>query len=167
VGRFGVEWEAMLLTGTFNRVLDDKLRIAIPAPLRDALACPAGCGLFVTPGTDQSLTLYTEAAFQALGDRLAQTPPTRTDVRAFSRLFYGQAQYAELDGHGRIRIPQELASLAKLQKEVVLVGVQDHLEIWAVDVWRNYVADKQSHFDEIAESALSGETTTRYPSRTA
>jgi DNA-binding transcriptional regulator/RsmH inhibitor MraZ len=48
-----------------------------------------------------------------------------------------------------------LAALAKLQKDVMLVGVQDHLEIWAAEVWQRYVADKQAHFDEIAESALS------------
>ena len=158
LGRCGSEWwkvGAMLLTGTFNRVLDEKLRIALPSNLREALHCQEGGGLYVTPGTDQSLTLYTEEAFQLLGQRLAQSPPTRQDVRAFSRLFYGQAQYVEIDRQGRIRIPQELAALAKLQKDVVLVGVQDHLELWALDVWNNYVADKQARFDEIAETALS------------
>lgn len=149
----------MLLSGTFNRVLDEKLRIAIPSHLREALPCPPSSGLFVTPGTDQSLTLYTEEAFRNLGERLAQSPPTRQDVRAFSRLFYGQAQYVELDRQGRIRIPAELAALAKLQKEVVLVGVQDHLEIWAANAWQNYIAEKQGHYDEIAESALGGKTT--------
>jgi len=149
----------MLLTGTYNRGVDEKLRIAIPARLRDSLACPPGSGLFVTPGTDGSLTLYTEAAFQILAERLSESPPTRQDVRAFSRLFYGRAQYVELDRQGRIRIPAELAMLAKLQREVVLVGVQDHLEIWSIESWRSYVAAKQAHFDEIAESALSNGAT--------
>jgi len=146
----------MLLTGTFNRALDEKLRIAIPRHLRDGLPCPPGSGLYVTPGTDGSLTLYTETAFQLLGQRLAQSPPTRQDVRAFSRLFYGQAQYAEIDRQGRIRIPPELATLAKLQNEVVLVGVQDHLEIWGIEHWQAYLADQQAHYDEIAETALGG-----------
>ena len=146
----------MLLTGTFSRALDEKLRIAIPKHLRDALPCPPGASLYVTPGTDGSLTLYTDAAFQLLAQRLAQSPPTRQDVRAFSRLFYGQAQYVELDRQGRIRVPAELAALAKLQNEVVLVGVQDHLEIWAREHWQTYMAEKQAHYDEIAETALGG-----------
>ena len=146
----------MLLTGTFNRALDEKLRIAIPKVLRDAMPCVPGGSLYLTPGTDGSLTMYTEAAFQSLALRLAQSPPTRQDVRAFSRLFYGQAQHVELDRQGRIRVPPELASLAKLENEVVLIGVQDHLEIWALEHWRAYVADKQSHFDEIAETAFGG-----------
>ena len=110
----------------------------------------------MTPGTDGSLTLFTDAVFQLLAQRLAKNPPTRQDVRAFSRLFYGQAQYVELDRQGRIRIPTELAKLASLQNEVVLVGVQDHLEIWALEHWQTYVAEKQVHYDEIAETALGG-----------
>ena len=146
----------MLLTGTFTRALDEKLRVAIPKQLRDDLPCPSGGGLYVTPGTDGSLTVFTEAAFELLGQRLAQSPPTRQDVRAFSRLFYGQAQRVELDHQGRIRIPPELARLAKLQNEVVVVGVQDHLEIWALEPWQSYVVANQAHFDEIAETALGG-----------
>ena len=147
----------MLLTGTFNRSLDEKQRIAIPKLLRDILACPPGGGLYVAPGTDGSLTLYTEVAFRTLGERLGQNSPNRQDVRAFTRLFYGQAQFAEMDRQGRIRIPPELATLAKLEKDVVLVGVQDHLEIWATEHWRSYVADKQAHYDEIAETAFGEE----------
>lgn len=146
----------MLLTGTFNRALDDKLRVAIPKNLRDALPCAPGSGLYVTRGTDGSLSLYTDAAFETLRQRLAQSPPTRVDVRAFSRLFYGQAQRVELDRQGRIRIPAELAALAILQSEVVLVGVQDHVEVWALENWQKYIADQQAHFDDIAETALGG-----------
>ena len=70
------------------------------------------------------------------------------------RLFYAQAQGVELDGQGRVRIPPELAQLAKLEKDVVLLGVQDHLELWAAPRWQAYVAEKQAHYDEIAENAF-------------
>ena len=144
----------MLLTGNFSRSLDDKQRIAIPKRLRDAMQCPAGESLMVAPGTDTSLVIYTEAAFAGLGDRLARVSPTRRDVRAFSRLFYGQAQRVELDRQGRIRVPPELALLANLEKEVVLLGVQDHLELWAAPRWAAYMAQQQAHYDEIAETAF-------------
>lgn len=144
----------MLLTGNYSRALDEKLRIAVPKRLRDAMQCPIGGGMFVTPGTDGSLAIYTEEAFARLGERLSHVSPTRKDVRAFSRLFYGQAQRVELDRQGRIRIPPELASLAKLEKDVVLLGVQDHLELWAAAQWQAYAAEKQAHYDEIAETAF-------------
>lgn len=146
----------MFLTGQFSRSIDQKLRVAIPKRLRVALECPDGGGLYVTPGTDQSLAIYTEEAFARLAEHIQRASPTRQDVRAFTRLFYARAQRAELDGQGRVRIPQELAELARLDKEVVLLGVQDHLELWSAERWEAYLAEKQSHYDEIAEAAFGG-----------
>lgn len=146
----------MFLTGTFARSIDEKLRVAIPKPLRAAMECPEGGGLYVAPGTDESLAVYTEEAFSRLAQGWAGVSPTRKDVRAFTRLFYARAQRVEVDSQGRIRIPKELAELARLEKEVVLLGVQDHLELWAADRWRSYLAEKQTHYDEIAETAWGG-----------
>lgn len=146
----------MLLTGTFPRSLDEKLRVAIPKPLREALGCHRGGTLFVAPGTDQSLSLYTEEGFQRLASRLAQASPTRQSVRAYTRLFYARAQRVELDRQGRVRIPAELAELAGLTREAVLLGVQDHLELWSAQRWQEYLAHQQTHYDEIAEAALGG-----------
>jgi MraZ protein len=144
----------MLLTGEFGRSIDEKLRVAIPRRLRDALSCDGQQGLYIAPGTDQSLVLYTEDAFARLADRLAQSSPTRQDVRTFTRLFYARAQRVELDTQGRVRIAPELAELAGLGKEVVLLGVQDHVEVWAADRWKAYLAERKGHYDEIAEAAF-------------
>jgi MraZ protein len=144
----------MLLTGAFNRSLDDKLRVAIPKRLRDVLESGSQRGIYVAPGTDKSLAIYTEEAFARLAERLAQASPTRQDVRTYNRLFYARAQGLELDSQGRVRIPPDLAELAQLGKEVVLLGVQDHVEIWAAARWQAYLAEQQGHYDEIAEAAF-------------
>ncbi|HID76994.1 MAG TPA: division/cell wall cluster transcriptional repressor MraZ [Planctomycetaceae bacterium] len=144
----------MLLTGTYSRSLDEKLRVAIPKPLRLALACPQGGALYVAPGTDESLVVYTEEAFAELARRLAQSSPTEGHVRAFTRLFYARAQRVALDRQGRIRIPAELAQLAGLRGTVILLGVQDHLELWAEQRWRTYLEEKRGQFDQIAEAAF-------------
>ncbi len=146
----------MLLTGAYPRTLDEKHRLAIPKLLRDAMGHPQTAVMYIAPGTDGSLALYTEQAFSRLADQLAQAPPTGQDVRAFSRLFYAQAQPVEMDRQGRVRIPTELAQLAGMDKEVVLLGVRDHLELWSAHRWQNYLAEKQSHYDEIAEKAFGG-----------
>jgi MraZ protein len=144
----------MLLTGLFTRSIDEKQRVAIPKRLRDALVTESGGGIYIAPGTDQSLALYTEEAFSRLAERLAQASPTRQDVRTFNRLFYARAQRLEFDAQGRVRIPPELAELARLEKEVVLLGVQDHVEIWSAERWQSYLAERQCHYDEIAETAF-------------
>ena len=153
----------MLLTGTFPRTIDEKQRLAIPKRIRDAMRVgPApdedeekSTGVvYVAPGTDGSLALYTEDAFSRLAEQLASSPPTGQDVRAFSRLFYSQAERVEIDRQGRIRIPPELAKLAQLDKEVVLVGVRDHLELWDKDRWEAYRANLAAQYDQLAERAF-------------
>lgn len=147
----------MLLTGTFPRVIDDKQRIALPKRIREVLETGPGAkelGLFLTPGTDTSLALYREDSLTALGERLAATSPNRRDVRAFGRAFYAQAERIDLDDQNRFRIPAALITHAGLTKEVVLLGVQDHLEIWDKQRWDRYLAEQSAEFDRIAEEAF-------------
>lgn len=144
----------MLLTGTFRRALDDKLRVAIPKSLRDLMEHPQRPIAYLAPGTDGSLVLYTENGFSQLAGQLAESSPTGSDVRAFSRLFYAQAQSVEIDRQGRLRIPPQLATLAALDREVVLLGVRDHLELWDPDRWQAYLQQKQLTYDSIAERAF-------------
>ena len=145
----------MLLTGTFHRSLDEKSRFAIPKKLRDTLGHPARTtALYLAPGTDASLALYTQESFSHLADQLGQGSPASQDSRTFGRLFYSQAQCVELDRLGRVRIPPELLALGRLTKEIVLLGVRDHLEIWDKAHWEEYLSQKQPRYDEIAENAF-------------
>lgn len=143
----------MVLTGCYVRAIDEKLRVAIPKRLRDAMEPGIERGLYVAPGTDGSLALYTEEVFASLADRLAEVSPQGQNVRAFRRLYYAQAERVDVDGQGRIRIPPELAKLAELAKEAVLLGVHDHLELWDKSHWEAYLTEKSPQYDEIAEQA--------------
>ena len=147
----------MLLTGTFIRSIDEKHRIAIPKRFRDALAGPESKRrvLYLAPGTDGSLTIHTEESLASLAERISDAPPTGQDVRAFSRLFYSRTQSVDLDRQGRIRVPPDLVALASLEREAVLVGVRDHLELWDANRWKAYIAEKQLEYDRLAESALA------------
>ena len=110
--------------------------------------------MYLAPGTDGSLTLFTQAAFAELASRLAENSPTAKDVRAFSRLFYARAQRVELDRQGRVRVPPDLADLITLGSESVMLGVRDHVEIWDREKWEQYQTEKQAQYDEIAERAF-------------
>lgn len=145
----------MLLTGSYRRTLDDKSRLAIPKQLRDAFGFSDQTVLYLAPGTDGSLAIYTHEVFDQLGQRLAQASPVAQDLRSFSRLFYAQAQMAEVDKQGRLRIPPELAQLARLSTEVVLLGVRDHMELWDAAAWDAYLGAQQPRYDLLAESALA------------
>src|SRR5262245_65476399 len=105
----------MLLTGTFSRTLDDKKRLGLPKRIREQLENPEA--VFVTPGPDQSLWLYSEPALERLAEKLDQSPATDAEARIFRRLFFAQIQEVELDGHGRILIPERSMELTGLKHE--------------------------------------------------
>jgi len=156
VGTGGGLWLGTLLTGTFRRSLDDKLRIAIPKRFRDAFSAKdkSAAILYIAPGTDGSLALYTEESFTRLADQLDNSPPTGKDVRAFSRLFFSRAESVDVDRQGRIRIPSELANLASLDSEAMLIGVRDRMEIWDAKKWQEYISANEDEYDNLAERAL-------------
>lgn len=150
-----------LLTGTYFRSLDDKQRIAIPKRVRDALGGEEITSLYLAPGTDGSLALYTEESFFRMANHFENGPPTGQNVRAFSRVFYAQTESVEMDRQGRIRIPPESVQLADLKKEIVLLGVRDHLELWDRQRWESYLSTMQNQYDALAESAFgAGSSTT-------
>ena len=152
----------MLLTGTFKRSVDEKSRVAIPKKLRPAFTNSTSAAkdptskasLFIAPGTDGSLAIYTEESFSRMAEKLSAGSPTGQDRRAYSRMFYARAQRLELDSQGRIRIDPELVRLAGLQSECVLVGVGDRLELWDSVRWESYESEQQAKFDELAENAF-------------
>lgn len=143
-----------MLTGTFPRTLDDKQRLALPKRLRQSLANPEPAWVYVTPGTDSSLAIYSEAVLQTLADRLNSASTGTEDARAYQRLFYAQAQQIEFDPQGRIRIPSELLKWAGLDNEVVLLGVQDHLELWQKPRWEEYLQRQQARYDQLTETVF-------------
>lgn len=142
----------MLLTGSYRRALDDKLRLAIPKPLREQ--APAGSRLYLTKGLDGCLAVYPESSFAALAQRLAANSPAAREVRDYSRLFYSQATCVVPDRMFRFRVPADLTRWAGLEGEVMIVGVRDHIEVWAAAKWEGYLAQCDANFDQLAEVAL-------------
>jgi MraZ protein len=142
----------MLLTGTFPRTLDDKHRLALPRRVREQLGQPEQ--LFVTPGPDQCLWLYTQAGLERLAEKLDQSPATDAEARVFRRLYFAQTESVDVDRSGRILIPDRLTQFAGLQREVVLIGVRDHLELWDVQRWQQYLTQNAPRFDAVAEGAF-------------
>lgn len=144
----------MLLTGTHERTLDDKKRLALPRKVRDTMQDPAV--VFITPGPDKCLWLYTQNELEALAGRMDGVPATDGEGRVFRRLYFAQTESVEIDKSGRLLIPERLVQFASLDKEVVLLGVRDHLELWDMKRWKKYLADNAPRFDSVAEGAFQG-----------
>jgi MraZ protein len=128
------------LTGTYPANLDDKKAMTLPAGIRDQLG--SADMLLVSPGPDQCLWLTNQAQLDRLAQRLENSPAHETEVRVFKRLYFAQTEKAPLSPEGRVRIPERLAQFAGLHQEVVLVGIDDHFEVWDATRWRDYTQQK-------------------------
>jgi MraZ protein len=137
----------MLLTGTHPRTLDDKKRLTLPKRVREQVGDVTQ--LFVTPGPDQSLWIYTKDELERLSAKLDQTPATDAEARVFRRLFFAQMEAVEMDRTGRILVPERLVQFAGLEHEVVLLGVRDHLELWDGKRWAAFLAQNGPQFDKL------------------
>jgi MraZ protein len=142
----------MLLTGTHPRTLDDKKRLALPKRVREQIG--EVTQLFVTPGADQSLWIYTKEELERLSVKLDQTPANDAEARVFRRLFYAQMEAVDLDRTGRMLIPERLVQFAGLEHDVILLGVRDHLELWHAPRWQAFLTEHGPSFDKVAEGAF-------------
>jgi MraZ protein len=98
--------------------------------------------------------LYSPAGFEKLAKKIARQSSNRVEVRDYKRLFYSRAERVELDAQGRVRIPERLVDFAGLSRDIVLVGVHDHAEIWDAAAWDAYLKAKGPGFDEISTQAF-------------
>jgi MraZ protein len=144
----------MTLTGTYSRTIDQEYRLAVPKRLREQFSKGKLSHLYLAPGTERSLALYAPEAFDRLAQKLADRSTNRANFRNYLRLFYARAEEVPLDGQGRIRIPERLYQLADLGREVILLGVHDHAEIWNTEHWNAFLETHTTDFDTMATQAF-------------
>lgn len=144
----------MALTGTFERTIDDKFRLVVPKPLKEGFAVSDSDELFLAPGNEGCLSIYSTEGFEKFAQQVARRSPGRANVRNFLRLFYARAERVVLDKQTRIRIPERLMKLANLQHEAVIVGVNDHAEIWDKLTWEQFLAGHSEQYDDLTSEAL-------------
>lgn len=111
----------------YNHTIDAKGRMIIPSKYREGL----GNKFVVTRGIDDCLFAYASEDWQQVTDKLSEMRITNSKARAFQRFLLGGATEVELDSQGRILLPGFLREHASMIKDVVLVGVGNHIEIWA------------------------------------
>lgn len=137
-----------LLVGEYEFTLDAKNRIAIPARLRPAFAN----GIYLTRERPRCLAGYGPEEFERrLDEEVAATPPTSTRRRDLLRFTVGQAVFQELDRQGRVTIPAKLLEYAGITRDVTIIGVADHLEIWDRSAWAGYLARLEEEADAAAD----------------
>jgi len=139
-----------MFMGEYHHSIDTKGRLIVPSKFRDTL----GEMFIITRGLDQCLFGYPLSEWSIIEEKLKGLPLTKKDARAFTRFFFSGATESELDKQGRINIPAPLLSYAKLEKECVILGVSNRIEIWSKQIWEDYFVESEESFAEIAENMI-------------
>jgi MraZ protein len=139
-----------MFMGEYQHSLDEKGRVIIPAKFRDSL----GESFVITRGLDHCLFVYPSSEWTQLEQKMKALPFTKADARAFTRFFFSGATECELDKQGRVTLPGTLRSHAKLDKDCVIIGVSNRVEIWSKEHWESYFDQSEDSFNEIAEKLV-------------
>ena len=140
----------MIFAGHHEHSIDAKHRLAIPAKFRSRLDPDRdGTGFYIVPGQPSTtLWLYTERHFERLSARpSSDLIPDENQLR-FEQLFYPWAELVDLDGQGRILVPERMLRRAGLGRDVVICGVRDHLEIWPREQFEKEAGESWEHYRE-------------------
>ncbi len=139
--------------------LDAKGRLAIPTKYRETLAELCGARLVATIDTEERcLLIYPVNEWEEIQAKIEALPSFNPAARRIQRLLIGHATDLELDGSGRILLPQPLREYAGLEKESVLIGQGKKLELWSKGMWedrRDEYLDMVSQPEQLPEELLS------------
>ena len=137
-----------MLLGEYEHTIDDKNRLTLPAKFRRAFED----GIVVTRGLDGCLHAWPQEAWQQLvGSRLSSLDLLSVQGRRLHRHFFSGASETAPDRQGRVSIPPALLTHAKLGRDVVVAGVNDHLEIWDRAAWKRELAEVEGSAEDVAE----------------
>ena len=118
-----------MLMGEYHHTIDDKGRLTIPSKVRYELG-------------ESFIAKYKEL-------------PNTKDARNFMRFFLSGATECGFDKQGRINISMPLIKYARLIKDCVIIGVNDHLEVWGKDSWDTFIMENEDNLSDIADNLFA------------
>lgn len=133
-------------TGEYRHSIDPKNRMFLPANLREDL----GEEIILTKGIDACVAVYPKEAWELFTEKLNSLPEVQ--ARKVKRVIYSSAMKTKVDSQGRVLITQNLKDHAGLEKNVYVVGVGDHVEIWDENSW---TAENEMNSNEMAETLVA------------
>ena len=134
-----------MFLGTHYPKLDDKGRFFLPAKFRDAL----DDGFVITKNYDHCLAIYTREDFVRKVTPVSSAPDSLKRVRQYQRQLGGSASEGVADKQGRVTIPQQLRDYAGLDRDIVVVGSVNRIEIWDAETWATYDSENEEDFADM------------------
>lgn len=138
-----------MFIGEYNHTVDAKGRLIVPSKFRDQL----GDEFVVTRGLDGCLFVYSSEEWKNIETKFREVSQFSKEARKFARFFFAGATVCEVDKQGRVLLPAVLREFAGIEKEIILAGVGNHIEIWSGNNWQ--ATSQYDDVEEIAEHMAS------------
>ncbi len=135
--------------------LDSKSRLIFPSRFRKYISPEANNRLYLTSGMDGSILVYPGNIWEKYVEKLSVYNVFDPDQRQFLRIFLENATECELDSQNRILIPQDLIEFGGLEKEVIIIGLIDKLEIWNPERKKQYDEQSKITYEEVARKVTN------------
>ena len=123
---------------------------------RRSSATTSAAASSITRGQERCLYVFSTREFERIHERIRQAPLTNKQARDFLRLFLSGASAEKPDSQNRITIPPPLRSYAGLERELIVIGVGAHAEIWDADAWNAYAEGKEESYAELEQEVIPG-----------
>ena len=141
-----------MFSGLTNPKLDDKGRLVIPSKFREL----SDGALYITKGQDNCLAVYTASEFAKIAEQLREARVTTKSARNFVRSFMSSAELQVPDKQGRISIPSHLRDYARIERDLVVIGNNNKVEIWSQQLWEANEAEQDELFANRDEEVIPG-----------
>ena len=141
--------------GHYEHSLDDKGRLLLPRKIKEELKETSP--LYVLKGFEGCLSVYTQAEFLKLASECEKISFNKKNSRDYLRAVLSSVVELPLDKVNRIQLPKDVLTRFHIAKNVIIIGVGDHFEIWDTEAYQRYEEEVNSHFEEIAESLTKDE----------
>ncbi len=144
----------MLFLGTYEHVIDEKNRLSLPAKLVDKFSKRV---VVASKGFEGCLELRSREDFEVWSNQILSYSQNKKDSRVLARQILANSSELELDKANRILIPEVLAKIASLKKNVVIIGLGNKLEVWDAKAYSKFKSDTDSKFEAVAERIDDGD----------
>lgn len=143
--------------GEYQTKLDDKARITVPRRIRESMDVYGHAVWYMTRGFDHCIFLFHRDGWNEIRSQASRYSSMNAEALDFRRLFFGSVAEAKPDSQGRMAVPPHLREHAGLNKDVVLIGVDDHIELWSPEAWRTFREASEAKYREMAAPLFAGD----------
>lgn len=137
----------------FEHILDEKGRLILPSKFRKIIKEKEIKNFYITSGLDSCLAMYPEEEWRKILKKAESVLSfSKKDSRSFLRKLFSEAVEVSIDGQGRINLNGSLKKHARIDKEIIFVGMNNFVEIWSKEIWVKYMEKTSQSYEEVAES---------------